>query len=140
MLTLESSSLIGRGLRRECYIHPKDGNKCIKVVIAGDDKAVAEAEALVPGIYGAAVKQGLGREISINLSPKAAHELIRKNIAEACRNMQSIKPVKMEPPYEFEIKVLKGISIEGYLKRPNVEKIDDRTVVLRSDNICDLPI
>ena len=38
MLTLESSSLIGRGLRRECYIHPKDGNKCIKVVIAGDDK------------------------------------------------------------------------------------------------------
>jgi len=36
MLTLESSSLIGRGLRRECYFHPEDGNKCIKVVVAGD--------------------------------------------------------------------------------------------------------
>jgi hypothetical protein len=38
MLTLESSSLIGRGLRRECYFHPEDGNKCIKVVVAGDHK------------------------------------------------------------------------------------------------------
>ncbi len=110
------------------------------IFISGDDKAVAEAKALVPGIYGAAVKQGLGREISINLSPKAAHELIRKTAAEACRNIHLIPPVKMNPPYEFEIKVLEGISIEGYLKRPNVQKIDDRTVVIRSDNICDLPI
>ena len=38
MLTLESSSLIGRGLRRECYFHPEDENKCIKVVVAGDHK------------------------------------------------------------------------------------------------------
>ncbi len=38
MLTLESSALIGRGLRRECYFHPDDENKCIKVVVAGDHK------------------------------------------------------------------------------------------------------
>jgi hypothetical protein len=38
MLTLESSSLIGRGLRRECYFHPVDENKCVKIVVAGDHK------------------------------------------------------------------------------------------------------
>jgi len=38
MLTLESSQLIGRGLRRECYFHPDDENKCVKVVVAGDHK------------------------------------------------------------------------------------------------------
>ncbi len=38
MLTLESSALIGRGLRRECYFHPEDENKCIKVVVSGDFK------------------------------------------------------------------------------------------------------
>ena len=38
MLTLESSSLIGRGLRRECYFHPGDENKCVKVVVAGDHR------------------------------------------------------------------------------------------------------
>ena len=38
MLKLESSALLGRGLRRECYFHPEDENKCIKVVVAGDHK------------------------------------------------------------------------------------------------------
>jgi hypothetical protein len=38
MLKLESSSLIGRGLRRECYFHPADENKCVKVVVAGDHR------------------------------------------------------------------------------------------------------
>jgi hypothetical protein len=38
MLTLESSALIGSGLRRECYFHPEDVNKCIKVVVSGDHK------------------------------------------------------------------------------------------------------
>lgn len=38
MLKLESSQLIGRGLRRECYFHPEDENKCIKIVVAGDHK------------------------------------------------------------------------------------------------------
>lgn len=110
------------------------------VFLAGDDKAVAEAKALVPGIFGAAVKQGLGRELAIHLSPKAAHKLIRKTAAKACKNIDSIPPVKVDPPYEQEIRVLEGVSIEGYLKRPNAEKIDDRTVILRSDNICDLRV
>ena len=110
------------------------------VFIAGDDKAVAEAKALVPKIYGAAVKQGLARELAIHLSPKAAHKLIRRTAAEACRNLDNIPPVKMNPPYEQEIRVLEGVSIEGYLKHPGAEKVDDRTVVIRSDNICDLRI
>lgn len=110
------------------------------VFIAGDDKAVAEAKALVPGIFGAAVKQGLARELAIHLSPKAAQELIRKTATEACKNIDSIPPVKVDPPYEQEIRVLEGISIDGHLKHPGAEKIDDRTVILRSDNICDLRI
>jgi D-amino peptidase len=110
------------------------------VFISGDDKAVAEARDLVPGIFGAAVKQGLGRELAVHLSPKAAQALIREVTAEACQNIESIQPVRMDPPYEQEIRVLEGVSIEGYLKHPNAEKVDDRTVILRSDNICDLRI
>jgi len=110
------------------------------IFIAGDDKAVAEAKAMVPGIFGAAVKQGLGRELAIHLSPKAAQELIRETVAEACKNIDSIPPFKMDPPYEQEIRVLEGVSIQGYLKRPNTEKVDDRTVIMRSDNICDLRV
>jgi hypothetical protein len=38
MHKLEPSALIARGLRRECYFHPEDENKCIKIVVAGDHK------------------------------------------------------------------------------------------------------
>ena len=44
MLTLESSQLIGRGLRRECYFHPEDESKCIKIVVAGDHKETAREQ------------------------------------------------------------------------------------------------
>ena len=108
--------------------------------IAGDDKAVAEAKALVPGIVGAAVKQGLARELAIHLSPRAAQALIRKTAAEACAAIKRIPPVKVDPPYVFEARVLEGCSIDGYVKRPGAEKLDERTVVIRTDNICDLPI
>lgn len=107
------------------------------VFISGDDKAVAEARALVPNIYGAIVKWGLGRELALHLSPRAAQELIRKTAAEAARNIGSVPPVKSEPPYEIEVRVLEGAGIGRYLNEGG-EKIDDRTVVKRSDNICDL--
>ena len=110
------------------------------VFISGDDKAVAEAEVLVPCIFGAAVKQGRARESAIHLSPKAAHKLIREVSSEACKNIDSIPPVRMDPPYTLEIRVLEGKKIDGYLKRPGAEKTDGRTVIIKSDNICDLPI
>ena len=45
MLKLESSALLGRGLRRECYFHPDDENKCIKIVVAGDHKETVREQA-----------------------------------------------------------------------------------------------
>ncbi len=109
------------------------------VFIAGDDKAVAEAKALVPEIYGAAVKQGLALELAIHLAPQAAQALIRQVAAEATANIDRVPPLKMEPPYEFEARVKEGCSIDGYIRRGG-EVVDERTVIIRSDNICDLPI
>lgn len=36
MLLLNASDFVGKGLHRECYIHPNDEQRCIKVVVAGD--------------------------------------------------------------------------------------------------------
>jgi len=36
MLLLNASDFVGKGLHRECYIHPNDKQLCIKVVVAGD--------------------------------------------------------------------------------------------------------
>ena len=107
------------------------------VFISGDDKAVAEAKQLVSNIYAVETKLGLGQELALHLSPKKSRESIQKTVAEACRNIDKVQPLKIESPYEQEIRVLEGESIEGYLRRGAV-KIDDRTVLQRADTMCEL--
>lgn len=107
------------------------------VFISGDDKAVAEAKALIPGICGAVVKEGLGLELALHLSPFQARDLIRATASEACGRIGKIAPLVIKPPYEMEIRVREGVSIDSYLNK-GAEKVDERTVVLRSRNICDL--
>jgi hypothetical protein len=38
MLHIKSLSPFGKGLHRECYVHPEDDKKCIKVIVHGDTK------------------------------------------------------------------------------------------------------
>ncbi len=109
------------------------------VFISGDDKAVAEAQTLVPGIHGAIVKWGLGLELALHLAHAAARDVIRRTAARAVRDIGRIPPVKIAPLYEQEIRVQEGVPIANYLER-GAEQLDARTVRLRSDNICDLLI
>ena len=109
------------------------------VFLSGDDKAAAEALELVPGIHTAVVKCGLGLELALHLSHAAACELIRKVAAEAVGDIPNIPPVALDPPYEQEIRVKEGASLEKFLDR-GAEKLDERTAVLRSDDICDLAV
>lgn len=109
------------------------------VFIAGDDKANAEARSLVPRIHTATVKWGLGQELAMHLSPATAQEVVRTTARDATCDIENIPPVDVKPPYTQEIRVKEGISIDRYL-RDGAEKIDERTVVLRSDNFCDLRV
>jgi len=81
MLTLESSALIGRGLRRECYFHPEDENKCIKVVVVGDHKETVREQAYYRllekrGIVWRMLSKYYGN-VATNLGEGAVFELIR---------------------------------------------------------------
>jgi hypothetical protein len=81
MLKLESSALIGRGLRRECYFHPEDENKCIKIVVAGDHKETLREQSY----YRLLAKRNIAWErlarfygnVETNLGEGAVFELIR---------------------------------------------------------------
>lgn len=105
--------------------------------VAGDDKAVAEARALIPNIRGAVVKWGLGIELARHLSPTAAQEVIRREAAQAVRDIPHIRPLVVRPPFEQEIRVKSGVPIEDYLRR-GAERRDDRTVILRSNDMREL--
>jgi D-amino peptidase len=109
------------------------------VFISGDDKAIDEAEDLVPGIHGAVVKWSLGKELAMHRSAEAAREIIRQTAGEAVSDIDAIDPVRMDPPYTQEIRVKEGVSIGHYLEG-GAEKVDDRTVRLQSDDICELNV
>ncbi|HET7771064.1 MAG TPA: M55 family metallopeptidase [Chloroflexota bacterium] len=104
--------------------------------LSGDDKAVAEAQALVPQLVGVATKVGTGLESAVSLGPGKARKLIRKGAAKAVRRVRKgkVAPVVLEGPYEWEVRVLEGQSVEGYLKRAGAERVDERTVVIRSED------
>lgn len=38
MIHIDPSGLVGKGKRRECYVHPQNRNRCVKIVVAGDNK------------------------------------------------------------------------------------------------------
>ena len=105
--------------------------------LSGDDKAVAEAQALVPDLVGVATKVGLGLQAARSLSPVRSRALIRAGATEACGRVRAgrIAPVRISPPYRFEVRVLPGqeASLNGYLKR-GARPVDDRTAVLETDD------
>ncbi|MYB01009.1 hypothetical protein F4X90_15245, partial [Candidatus Poribacteria bacterium] len=89
--------------------------------------------------YGGEPKEGLGQDLALHLSPPRSRELIQETAAMACRNIAEIAPFKIDPPYTFEVRVLEGKSIDGYLKRGGT-KIDDRTASWHSDDLRTLSI
>ncbi|WP_438313749.1 M55 family metallopeptidase [Sporosarcina sp. FA9] len=66
------------------------------IMVAGDDGACREAEALIPGIVTAAVKQSISRSAVKTLHPTKAHALLKEKTAEAIANRHKIKP--LTPP------------------------------------------
>ena len=92
MLTLASSSLIGRGLRRECYFHPEDENKCIKIVVAGDHKETVREQSY----YRLLEKRNISwkmlarfyENIETNRGEGAVFELIRDHTEEVSKTLE----------------------------------------------------
>lgn len=109
------------------------------IFLSGDDKACEEARALVPEIETAAVKKGLGVELALHLSKERARELIREGAKRAMKRLGEIPPFIVPPPYELEVRVNEGCSLEPYLNI-GFTRVDERTVVKRSEVMSGLHI
>jgi D-amino peptidase len=109
--------------------------------LSGDDRAVAEAHALVPNLVGVVTKWGMGWEAARSLSPARSRALTRAGAAEACRRVQGghIRPPRLEPPYTLEVRFLPGqeSGVERLLQR-GFERLDERTALLTSDDPMDI--
>lgn len=83
MIHINLSDFVGRGLHRECYVHPENKDLCIKVIVAGDSSESQREQKyyshlqkrnitweLLPKFYGL---------VETNLGPGAVFDLIRNH-------------------------------------------------------------
>jgi len=71
------------------------------VLVTGDRACCEEAQALVPGLETAAVKEGLNRGAAIHLHPDRARELIREGARQGLERLSEIPPWCPEPPFRL---------------------------------------
>jgi D-amino peptidase len=105
--------------------------------LSGDEKACVEARLLVPDMVTVETKKGLGIELALHLPAEHARQAIQEGAVRAVRSLKQIAPLRIDPPYELEIRVQEDRSIEGYLKR-GMEQLDARTVVKRGPDLLAL--
>lgn len=92
MLELTPDLLVGKGLHRECYVHPQNHRLCIKVVVFGDGKEVQREQSY----YRFLQKRGIAwnmlprfhGEVVTNLGPGAVFDLIRDDDSRVSRTLE----------------------------------------------------
>jgi D-amino peptidase len=110
------------------------------IFLSGEEAACQEAEALIPGIRTAAVKQGLGRGCAISRSAPQAQECIRQGIGEAIERQrrEPLAPLRWEAPYTLEIRYFHTDSADASAARPGAERVDSQTVRFHSDTLAEI--
>ncbi len=110
------------------------------VFVSGDDTMMAEAKELIPGIYGAQVKIGLGPQVALHSAPEDARDLIRSVAAEATAHVAEVPAYVIPgPPYEQEVMIWGRTDPSGYISA-GFEQVGARVFILRADRLEDLRI
>ncbi|MEI2663134.1 M55 family metallopeptidase [Rossellomorea sp. LJF3] len=66
------------------------------LLVAGDDQAAHEAEALIPNVTTAVVKDTISRSVAKSLTPEKSKQLLKKKTEEAIHNKKNVQP--LTPP------------------------------------------
>jgi len=108
------------------------------VMISGDDAAVAELQAVVPGVEGAVVKRAIGFHAAATMTPEAARALIRDRVRAGIAKRAEIGPRRVQTPVRMELtfKNYRPAEILAYL--PIVERAADRTIAYTAPTILDI--
>ncbi len=99
------------------------------IMVAGDDRACMEAQALIPGIVTAAVKQSISRSAVKTLHPTKAHALLEEKTAEAITKRLAIKPLVPPANPVLRIEFTNYGQAEWAALMPGCEIEPDTTIV-----------
>ena len=110
------------------------------LMVAGDNKACAEAAQLVPGIRQAVIKQAIARFSAMHMHPKAACRLIKQEAKEGVKLVDKIKPYELTKPITVDVRLsttdIAQSTLRSYSSREcEASLIDSRTVRYVADDI-----
>lgn len=99
------------------------------IMVSGDEMTAKEArELLDPELPCAVVKWGVGRNRARTLSLKKAHQVVRDTVHEAIAGIKKRAPYKPELPATIQLTQYRSDMIDGLAGKPEVERVDARTV------------
>ncbi len=105
------------------------------VFLSGDRAAAEEAQALVPEVEVAVVKEGLAPEASglsvlpaVSLAPQSAQEVIRAAAGRAVAKVGAIPPYCPKPPFRLRAQFRDEQWAEMQARQPGVNRLDAFTV------------
>ncbi len=107
------------------------------VLVTGDAAAVREAEALLGKIETVAVKEATSRFAAKCLHPKVTQKLIQEAARRATMKAGEYIPFKPKMPIELRVQYHDSDRAEVILKRPNVTRIDGRTISCSANRVLD---
>jgi D-amino peptidase len=111
---------------------------CPVLLVTGDAAVEREAtELLGPGLTTVVVKHGLGARSARNVAPQRARELIEAGAARALADLKAVAPYDPGSPSEIRVEYKVTTEADKLRFRPGVERVDDRTIVVRADTWWD---
>lgn len=123
-----------------CYVAGEKGVPF--VFLSGDRAAAEEAQAIVPDVEVAIVKEGLSLKAAglpvapaISLSPAKARKVIQEAAEKAIAKISMIEPYHLEPPYTLRTQYTESKFADHHAAQPGVTRINETTVEIeRSDH------
>ncbi|WP_374571256.1 M55 family metallopeptidase [Phenylobacterium sp.] len=108
------------------------------LMIAGDDVAVAETQALLGPMPGAILKEAYGSFAAVGPSPAVAEARLRQTVAEAVARAGQVEPYRVATPVTLELQLRTRFVAEWLAYLPEVTRVDAYTVRYQAADVVSL--
>ncbi len=108
------------------------------IMVSGDDKACAEAKAILPHAVCAEVKKGTDICGAMLMPPKAAHELVYQKSIEAVKNFDKCSLFSFAKPVECIVELTERTALPNSKSAPYATIIDGRTYSVTANSTEEL--
>jgi D-amino peptidase len=136
--TLADFKVNGRSVTEGAWCAALAGHFGVPVLaVSGDEAAVKEVQALVPGAEGAVVKWPYGFHSARSLLPEAARKVIGEAVRKGYARRAQITPLRTESPVRIEMRFKNYRPAEVAAWLPGIERVDAHAIRFSAKDIVE---